>query len=88
MKKLQRVAGGRHNMRVVEVARAYPRMTRKPCDERFSPTVYLYEDVVKPLVPQSVGDVELKDHERFKHVLDAAHTSATCTHAQEQDQSD
>lgn len=29
---------------------------------------------MKPLVFQSVGDIELKDHERLENVLDAAHT--------------
>lgn len=39
-----------------------------------SPAVNLDEDVVKPLVFEPVGDIELKHHETLENVLDAAHT--------------
>lgn len=36
------------------------------------PALHFDEYVVQPLIPQSVGDVELKRHKGLEHVLDAA----------------
>lgn len=40
-----------------------------------SPALHFDEDVVKPLVSQPVGHVELKHDEGLENVLDAAHPS-------------
>lgn len=37
---------------------------------------------MKPLVFQSVGHIELKDHERLEHVLNAADTAFEAKRAQ------